>query len=85
MPLSAVLLSGVRMEDSGAAPGAMQRLSRSAPRSALRFSCRCAPAPESGLLEESRRFSAGIADAFVAGTAFAALFVLLVAFGLRRA
>ena len=70
MPLSAVLLSGVRMEDSGAAAGAMQASQQLGAALGVAILVRCSPSsPAAPGARDPETFSAGAADAFIAATA----------------
>ena len=84
MPLSAVLLSGVRLEDSGAAAGAMQTSQQlgSALGVAILVSV-FAGAVGAADATTPEVFASGVADAFVASTAFAVLILLLMVFAVR--
>lgn len=84
MPLSAMLLSGVRLEDSGAAAGAMQASQQLGAALGVAILVSVFAGVASG--DDTTRpqvFSVGVADTFVAGTAFAALTLLLVVVALR--
>lgn len=84
MPLSAVLLSGVRLEDSGAAAGAMQASQQlGAALEVATLVSVFAGVASGAATTQPQVFSAGVADAFVAGTAFAVLTLLLVMFAVR--
>ena len=84
MPLSAVLLSGVRLEDSGAAAGAMQTSQQlgSALGVAILVSV-FAGAVGGADATTPEVFASGVGDAFVASTAFAVLVLLLMVFAVR--
>lgn len=83
MPLSAVLLSGVRLEDSGAASGTMQTAQQlgAALGVAVLVSV-FAGAGASGTADPTA-FADGVADAFVAGSGFALLTLVVIAIGVR--
>ncbi len=84
MPLSAVLLSGVRLEDSGAAAGAMQASQQLGAALGVAILVSVFAGVASGAATtRPEAFSAGVADAFVAGTAFAVLTLVLVVFAVR--
>lgn len=84
MPLSAVLLSGVRLEDSGAAAGAMQTSQQLGAALGVAILVSVFAGASSGAgATVPEAFSAGVADAFVAGTAFALVTLLLVVFAVR--
>lgn len=84
MPLSAVLLTGVRLEDSGAASGAMQACQQlgAALGVAILVSVFAAAAGDASTTTPEA-FSAAIADAFTAATALARLTLALVVFAVR--
>ena len=86
MPLSAVLLSGVRLEDSGAAAGAMQTAQQlgAALGVAILVSVFAATAGGAGETEPGA-FAAGAADAFVAAAAFATIALVLIVTAVRPA
>ena len=84
MPLSAVLLSGVRLEDSGAAAGAMQASQQLGAALGVAILVSVFAATASGAVTtQPETFSASVADAFIAGSAFAVLTLLLVVFAVR--
>ena len=84
MPLSAVLLSGVRLEDSGAAAGAMQTSQQLGAALGVAILVSVFAGAASGANTTGHEaFAAGVADAFVAGTALAVLTLLLVVFAVR--
>ncbi|MDQ6751254.1 MAG: MFS transporter [Actinomycetota bacterium] len=84
MPLSAVLLSGVRLADSGAAAGAMQTAQQlgAALGVAILVSVFAAAAGGAGETEPGA-FAAGAADAFVASAAFAVVALVLILTAVR--
>ncbi len=84
MLLSAVLLSAVRLEDSGPAAGAMQASQQLGAALGVPILVSVFAGVASGAATTRPQvFSAGVADAFVAGTAFAVLALLLVVFAVR--
>jgi len=84
MPLSAVLLSDVHLEDSGAAAGAMQASQQLGAALGVAILVSVFAAATSGAATtEPGAFSTGAADAFIAGTVFSVLTLLLVVFVVR--
>ncbi len=84
MPLSAVLLSGVRLEDSGAAAGAMQTAQQLGAALGVAVLVSVFAAAAGGLgATDPAVFAAGAADAFIAAAAFAALALILILTAMR--
>ncbi|UJA21646.1 MFS transporter [Thermoleophilia bacterium SCSIO 60948] len=82
MPLSAVLLSGVRLEDSGAASGAMQTAQQLG--AALGVAVLVSVFAGAGDGEAGpAAFADGVADAFVAAAAFALLILVVITLAVR--
>lgn len=82
MPLSAIILSSARVEDSGAASGllnAMQQVGGTLGLAILVtvFGTATDAAGEAGVAPSDELLASGIADAFVAGTAFAVVALVL--------
>lgn len=84
MPLRAVLLSGVRLGDSGAASGAMQACQQlGAGLGVAILVCVFTAAVGGAITTVPGAFSAALADASIAGTALAVLTLALVVFAVR--